>query len=82
MSRTLILTHADLDGMVSGILLLTKLGPGARAKITNGSKLAEAIRSEMANDECPGSVYIADIPLDRAHNADVYNALEMLVQKG
>lgn len=68
--------------MVSGILLLTKLGPGARVKITNGSKLAEAIRSEMANDECPGSVYIADIPLDRAYIEEVYSAMEMLAQKG
>jgi hypothetical protein len=82
LSRTLILTHADLDGMVSGILLLTKLGPGARVKITNGSKLAEAIRSEMANDECPGSVYIADIPLDRAYIEEAYSAMEMLAQKG
>ena len=81
MSRALILTHADLDGMVSGILLLTKLGPGAGVKITNGSKLAEAIRSEMANDECPGSVYIADIPLDRAYIEEVYSAMEMLSQK-
>lgn len=82
MSRTLILTHADLDGMVSGILLLTRLGPDTRVRTTNGSKVAEAIHSEMASLGCASNVYIADIPLDRARIEEVYCALEMLAQKG
>lgn len=82
MSRTLILTHADLDGMVSGILLLTRLGPDTRVKITNGSKVAEAISSETAGFGSVSNVYIADIPLDRVHVEEVHDALEMLAQKG
>lgn len=82
MSRTLILTHADLDGMVSGILLLTKLGPDTRVTITNGSKVAEAIHSEIASFGSVSNAYIADIPLDRAHIEEVYDALDMLAQKG
>ncbi len=81
MSRTLILTHADLDGMVSGILLLSKLGPDTRIRFTNGSKLAEAIHFEIADGEHLDSIYITDIPLDRACIEKVYTVLEILSQK-
>ena len=82
MNRTLILTHADLDGLVSGILLLTRLGCDAGVKITNGSGLAKAIRSEIANEGPVNSAYISDIPLDRIRIDEVYDALEMLSEQG
>lgn len=60
----MILTHADLDGMVSGILLLQGLGASADLSITNGERLANKLELLATDTNPPGSVYIADIPLD------------------
>jgi hypothetical protein len=68
--------------MVSGILLLTKLGPDTKVKIASASKLAKAIYKETADLESISNVYIADLPLDRACIEEVYSALEMLTKKG
>lgn len=67
--------------MVSGILLLSKLGLDVRIRFTNGSKLAAALHFEAADSESPDSIYIADIPLDRICIDKVYTALKFLSQK-
>ena len=78
MLRQLVLTHSDLDGMVSAILLLTKLGPETEITITNASKLAESIRQETARECTMDVAYICDIPLDRIRVDDVYAVLDAL----
>lgn len=50
--------------MVSGILLLQGLGASADLSITNGERLANKLELLAADANPPGSVYIADIPLD------------------
>jgi len=64
MSQTLVLTHADLDGMVSGIPLLIGLNCEAQVQITNGERICEQIKTILASPELPCCLYIADIPLD------------------
>lgn len=58
-----ILTHSDLDGMVSGILLLRAVSQDASIRITNGEKLLEEMSFLAGLPKPPQDVYLADIPL-------------------
>ena len=76
MAEALILTHGDLDGLVCGVLLLTRLDEEARVTITNERKLASHLREAAESDPPPADVFITDIPLDAASAEGVLQALE------
>lgn len=73
----IILTHGDLDGMVSGILLLQAVGVDTPLRITNGVRLAEAL-AKINADEQVQAVYLADIPLSGAHAEVVQHEFQRL----
>ncbi|MHB9109488.1 MAG: hypothetical protein ACYDCO_20740 [Armatimonadota bacterium] len=68
-ASTSILTHGDLDGLISGIFLLTALGPDTPFRIANGDTLAREL--EHLGMDAPSAVYIADIPLVAARKTTV-----------
>ncbi len=61
--QAFILTHGDLDGMVSAILLLQRLPDTTTIKITNGEKLPDELEKLAASDRGPSAIYMADLPL-------------------
>lgn len=81
-SHSMVVTHADLDGMVSGILLLTRLGNDTQVQITNGERLCERIESILASEKLPYCLYIADIPLDGSQADTLLPALGKLQDSG
>ena len=78
-----ILTHGDLDGMVSGILLLQSLPADAtRIRITNGYHLARELGQAVAMERPPSQVLIADIPLLVPMRSKVVSVLADLHARG
>lgn len=73
MASPCILTHGDLDGLVSGIFLLTALGPETPFRIANGETLARELQHLQATR--PSAVYIADIPLIATRKTAVAEAM-------
>jgi len=59
-----ILTHGDLDGMVSAILLLQRLPEDTPIAFTNHRWLARDLKKAVGALESPASVYITDVPLE------------------
>lgn len=80
MPSTLILTHGDLDGLVSGIFLLTALGQDTPFRIANGDTLAREL--QHIGDDLPPAIYIADIPLVAAQQTAVTDAVASLHARG
>lgn len=80
--RTVILTHGDLDGMVSAILLLTRLGPRTEVAFTRGFQLADALRKVDGSAVPCAALYIADLPLQGDQAEAVCSQLEAAKDRG
>lgn len=81
--ENLVLTHGDLDGMVSGILLLQSLpADGAEVRITNGYHLARELAQVAGRERLPSQVLISDIPLLATMGDKVTGALADLHARG
>lgn len=76
----MILTHGDLDGLVSAILLLRITSRDASIKVTNGKHLAAELARVAKHP--PGQVFIADIPLVASESRDVVAAIQQLTEAG
>ena len=59
-----ILTHGDLDGMVSAILLLQRLPEDTPIAFTNHRWLARDLKRAVGALEPPACIYITDVPLE------------------
>lgn len=81
MSTTL-LTHGDLDGFVSAILVLKSLQSDAvTIRIANGKSLHHKLRNLVAMTPSPEQVFITDIPLLAVHADGVVAALRDLASR-
>ena len=77
-----ILTHGDLDGMVSAILLLRRLPAQTPIQITNGEKLASLLGKLAADVAGPPAIWITDVPLVAGVAEQVRNAIGTLADTG
>ncbi|HHN46127.1 MAG TPA: hypothetical protein ENN09_01680 [Planctomycetes bacterium] len=80
-SKPVILTHGDLDGMTSAIMLLRRLPPETRVIITNGQKLLSELDKIAAASDVPPDIFIADIPLVARYVDRVESAIRRLVEQ-
>ncbi|MEI6521417.1 MAG: hypothetical protein WCO98_15475 [bacterium] len=76
MKNEQIFTHGDLDGMVSGILLLNAIGVDTPLKITNHRWLAKELSN--VNTEMINAIYLADLPLADKQSEAVKRELQRL----
>lgn len=78
-----LLTHGDLDGMVSAILVLKSLPLcEASIRIANGRTLGKEIRSVVALTPPPDQVFITDIPLLTEQAGEVIAGIRELRKQG
>ena len=79
---TVILTHGDLDGMVSAILVLQAVRGETCISITNRKHLPRCLAEQCRSEHPPTAVFITDVPLrgDRAEN--VADSIEHLAGNG
>ena len=77
--RVEVLTHGDIDGMVSAVLVMLSLPetePGI--KFTSPRSLPGMLRRAGKTQPIPDEVFIIDIPLAAQHWARVLSALQLL----
>ncbi len=81
--NAVLLTHGDLDGMVSAILVLKSL-PACEAsiRIANGRTLGKELRDLVARTPPAEQVFITDIPLLADHAAEVLAGIRELAKRG
>jgi len=79
---TTILTHGDLDGMVSAILVLQAVRGRTCISITNRKHLPRCLAEQCRSEHPPTAVFVTDVPLrsDRAEN--VADSIEHLASNG
>lgn len=76
MKNEQIFIHGDLDGMVSGILLLKAIGVDTPLKITNHRWLAKELSN--VNVEQVNAIYLSDLPLAEKQSEAVKRELQRL----
>lgn len=80
---TSLLTHGDLDGSVSAILVMKSLqSVDVTIRIANGKTLGKDLRDIVAMASPPEQVFITDIPLLTDHADEILSALGSLILKG
>jgi hypothetical protein len=81
--KATLLTHGDLDGMVSAILVLKSL-PACEAaiRIANGRTLEKELRAIIAQTSPPDSIFITDIPLLPEYAEEVIAGIRDLTKRG
>jgi hypothetical protein len=77
-TRVLILTHGDPDGMTSAIMLLQKHGVDSEVRFSNAKKLAQSLQDVAVMEPRPEDVFIADLPLMRGREGAVETAARRL----
>jgi oligoribonuclease NrnB/cAMP/cGMP phosphodiesterase (DHH superfamily) len=78
-----IITHGDLDGFVSAILLLKSIPFQAfKVRIANGRTLGADLRALVPLIKSRSAIFIADIPLYREQADGVADTFKELVGKG
>jgi len=77
----LIITHWDLDGYVSAILLLNAVGD-CDIKFANAGLLSNVLSGITGNEEIPEDIYLADLPLDSGLRASMLSKLQTLEDRG
>ena len=82
MSQVCIVTHGDLDGMVSAILVLTAIDSGAAIQISNARHLATHLERLASRPVVPAKVLITDIPLAEEQASRVAQAVAHLTELG
>ena len=81
--RTALLTHGDLDGMVSAILVLKSLPEcEASIRIANGRTLGKELRTLVALTPPTDQVFITDIPLLTEQAGEVIADIRDLSKRG
>lgn len=80
MVNRIILTHGDLDGMVSGILLLQAIGTETPVRITNGARLVDALNTLDTSEVT--DVYLAELPLVATLAGTVHETLRRIMNAG
>lgn len=81
--NTVLLTHGDLDGLVSAILVMKSVTPDdVTILIASGKSLHHELRRLGAITPPPDQVVITDIPLLAAHADEVAAALRGLANTG
>lgn len=81
--NTALLTHGDLDGFVSAILVLKSLpADDVTIRITNGKCLKSELRSLVAVSPPPQQVFITDLPLLAVHSTGVIATIRDLARNG
>lgn len=80
--KTIILTHGDLDGLVSAILLLRRLPSTSPIRITNGENLGRELLKLAKTPEGPTAIYLTDLPLVTNTAAHVLTAIRTLTDAG
>jgi hypothetical protein len=77
-TRTLILTHGDPDGMTSAVMLLQKHGLDSEIRFSNAEKLAQSLQDVALMTPRPEDVFITDLPLMRGREGAVEAAARQL----
>ena len=82
MPQVCIVTHGDLDGMVSAILVLNAIDTGAAIQISNATHLAKHLEGLAIQPVAPAKVFITDIPLAEDQGSQVAQAVAHLTERG
>lgn len=82
MSKRVILTHGDLDGMTCAILLLHILKDDPEVVITNHRHLGHSLRKLLDRSPNVTEVFITDVPLAHADRNQIVEMIEQLATQG
>ena len=82
MPQVCIVTHGDLDGMVSAILVLSAINTEATVQISNTTHLAKHLEGLANQPVAPAKVFITDIPLAEDQGSHVAQAIAHLAERG